>query len=269
MVSDLRPQPGGAAELLQAHDRQLRSPAALATTPETLVEELGPLLRVTRSDSVGLVLLRGDQAVAAADLEPMILEQLEHFRALGQNFEWKTFSHDQPLAALLLRHGLRPGDPETIMVARADAVPPCQLPDGVTVRPASSNADFERLGHHQRAAFGSDHEGATERARIAVQASPERVVVLLAETGGELVGSARVEFLLGTQFGTLWAGSTAPSWRHRGVYRALVAIRAEMARARGFALLEVEALPTSRPILERLGFRAVTDSIPFTFEVEP
>lgn len=266
MVSDAFPQAWETTELLQLHDQQLRSPAALGASPGTLVEEIGPLLRVTGSDPAGLVMLRGNQKVPEPDLERMILGQVAHFRARGRNFEWKTFSHDQPLAALLLAHGLCQGDQETVMVARSDAVPPCQPPDGVTVRPAGSSADFERLGEQQRAAFGADHEGSAEQARVAVQASPERVAVLLAETPGELVGSARVEFLPGTRFATLWAGSTSPGWRHRGVYRSLVAIRAAMAQGRGFDLLEVEALPTSRAILERLGFRAVTDSIPFTFE---
>jgi len=268
VISDDPPQPWEATELLQMHDQELRSPAALGTTSGTLVEELGPLLRVTGSDSAGLVLLRGHQKVAESDLERLILEQVEHFRSLGQDFEWKTFSHDQPLAALLLSHGLRPGDQETVMVARADAVPRCRLPEDATARPASSRADFERLRDQQRAAFGTDHASSAEQARLAVQASPERAVVLLAEARGELVGSARVEFLLGTRFATLWAGSTTPEWRHRGVYRALVALRAEMALGRGFAVVEVEALPTSRPILERLGFRAVTNSIPFTFKFD-
>ena len=50
----------------------------------------------------------------------------------------------------------------------------------------------------------------------------------------------------------------------RGLYRATVAKRAELARERGYRWLYSDALPTSRPILERLGFVAITTTTPFT-----
>ncbi len=51
----------------------------------------------------------------------------------------------------------------------------------------------------------------------------------------------------------------------RGIYRALVAERAQRARQRGFRYLQVDASDESRPILERLGFIAVTTTTPFTW----
>jgi hypothetical protein len=47
------------------------------------------------------------------------------------------------------------------------------------------------------------------------------------------------------------------------LYRATVAKRAELARERGYRWLYSDALPTSRPILERLGFVAITTTTPF------
>jgi hypothetical protein len=44
-----------------------------------------------------------------------------------------------------------------------------------------------------------------------------------------------------------------------------VAKRAELARERGYGLLYSDALPTSRPILERLGFVSITTTTPFVF----
>jgi hypothetical protein len=43
-----------------------------------------------------------------------------------------------------------------------------------------------------------------------------------------------------------------------------VAKRAELARERGYRWLYSDALPTSRPILERLGFVPITTTTPFT-----
>jgi len=225
------------------------------------------LLRLSGPPGDGLVLLRGDhQMVGESDLAHLIQEQVRHFESRGQDFEWKTFAHDQSLEASLLSQGFVPGAPETVLVARAKAVPLCPLPEGVRVREAHSHADFESLAQQQRAAFGGDHRAQAERSRVAVETDPERVVVLLAEARGQVVGSARVEFVLGTEFATLWAGSTAPEARHRGIYSSLVALRAQMARHRGYHLLEVEALATSRPILERLGFIAVTRTTPFSYQ---
>jgi len=53
------------------------------------------------------------------------------------------------------------------------------------------------------------------------------------------------------------------AWRGRGTYRALVAYRANLAAARGCRYLEVDASDDSRPILERLGFVAVTTTTPY------
>ena len=50
-----------------------------------------------------------------------------------------------------------------------------------------------------------------------------------------------------------------------GVYRAVVAYRANLAAQRGLRYLQVDASDDSRPILERLGFVAVTTTTPFTW----
>jgi GNAT superfamily N-acetyltransferase len=62
---------------------------------------------------------------------------------------------------------------------------------------------------------------------------------------------------------TLWGGSTAAEWRRRGIYRVLVSRRAHLAAERGFRYLQVDASDDSRPILERLGFVAVTTTTPY------
>jgi GNAT superfamily N-acetyltransferase len=73
----------------------------------------------------------------------------------------------------------------------------------------------------------------------------------------------RVEFSPGTDFAGLWGGGTLPDWRGRGVFGSLVAYRAALASARGFRYLQVDALPASRPILQRLGFVQVATTTPF------
>ena len=68
-----------------------------------------------------------------------------------------------------------------------------------------------------------------------------------------------------TQFAGLWGGATRPAWRGRGIYRALVARRAQFAAARDVRFLQVDASDDSRPILERLGFVAITTTTPYVW----
>jgi GNAT superfamily N-acetyltransferase len=89
-----------------------------------------------------------------------------------------------------------------------------------------------------------------------------------AALAGEAVADAddeRVAGHLETKFATLWGGATLPQWRRRGIYRAIVAYRANLAAGRGFRYLETDASDDSRPILERLGFTVVTTSTPYVW----
>ena len=55
------------------------------------------------------------------------------------------------------------------------------------------------------------------------------------------------------------------AWRRHGIYRALVARRAQLASARGVRYLQVDASDDSKPILLKLGFRAVTTTTPYVW----
>jgi hypothetical protein len=53
------------------------------------------------------------------------------------------------------------------------------------------------------------------------------------------------------------------------VYRSLVSERAKLAAAWEAVYLQVDASEDSRPILERLGFVAVTTTTPFVWMPDP
>ena len=92
---------------------------------------------------------------------------------------------------------------------------------------------------------------------------PGKAVAVVAYVEGEPVSGGRVDFEDGVDFAGLYGGITLPEFRGRGLYRATVAKRAELARERGYRWLYSDALPTSRPILERLGFVPLTTTTPF------
>ena len=55
-------------------------------------------------------------------------------------------------------------------------------------------------------------------------------------------------------FASLWGGATLAPYRGRGLYTALVAVRAQEAKARGYQFLTIDASDMSRPICEKQGF---------------
>ena len=71
--------------------------------------------------------------------------------------------------------------------------------------------------------------------------------------------------LPGTDFAGLWGGATLREWRSRGIYRALVARRAQLAATRHVPYLQVDASSDSAPILRRLGFQALTTTTPYVW----
>ena len=94
---------------------------------------------------------------------------------------------------------------------------------------------------------------------------PDAITIVVAEAGPTVVCAAWIRFERDTEFATLWGGATLPEWRRRGIYRAIVAHRANVAAERGFRYLEMDASDDSRPILERLGFTAVTTTTPYVW----
>jgi GNAT superfamily N-acetyltransferase len=92
--------------------------------------------------------------------------------------------------------------------------------------------------------------------------------MVLAMAGDQPVCSARIEFLPGTSFASLWGGGTLPGWRGQGIYRALVAFRAQLAADRGYRYLYVDASPDSQPILARLGFSRLARTTPYVWDPE-
>jgi GNAT superfamily N-acetyltransferase len=163
--------------------------------------------------------------------------------------EWKYYSHDLPadLPERLRAAGLVPEDEETVVVVEAAAIAP--PPPDVELR-VETDAFLDLAAH----IFGGPRHDL-----------PHHAVAVVAVVDGEPVSGGRIDFVPGIEFAGLYGGITLPEYRGRGLYRATVAKRAELARRRGYRWLYSDALPTSRPILERLGFVRLTTTTPYVF----
>jgi GNAT superfamily N-acetyltransferase len=140
-----------------------------------------------------------------------------------------------------------------------------RLPDGVVLREVRERTDFQRIGEMEAAVWGTGADWYVDTFEQELAADAGGLAVFVAEADGVVVSAGWVRFPSGTEFATFWGGSTLPEWRGRGIYRALVFRRAQLAAERGRRYVEVDASDDSRPILERLGFRPVTQTRPFVW----
>lgn len=221
-------------------------PGAVVEEAERVVRIIGPSNYIIFSDL-------DSGTVAAA-----IASQTADFRDMNADVEWKVYGHDAPrdLPDRLREAGYAPDPPETLMVF--DLAEP--FPDG----PKHSELEIRRVldGTTLRAAievseeaFGSG-EGWGGQDWLARLADPS-FAAFVAFRNGTPVASARLEMPEGRVFAGLWGGGTIPRHRGLGIYRRLVAERAELAKSRGYRFLTVDARSSSRPILERIGFIAL------------
>jgi GNAT superfamily N-acetyltransferase len=256
-----------AADLLAAFDAQLRGVAPDPLPAGVGVERDGPLLRLTGLGRGGFIEYRDLGGLEGAGLDDLIARQVGFFRARGEAFEWKLYGHDVPadLPERLRAAGFVPEPTETVVIASVAAIAATPvLPAGVVVREVDEPADLRRIAGRSAEIWGDDRDAwVAESLASEVQADPAAIAILVAEAGATVVCAAWIRFGSRTEFATLWGGATLPDWRRRGIYRAVVARRANLAAARGYRYLQVDASDDSRPILERLGFLPVTTTTPF------
>jgi hypothetical protein len=252
--------------MLAAFDAQARAEPP-NPPPGVRHEQDGPVLRVV-GQIRGFISAPPDTGLRGADLDRLIARQRDYFTRRGEAVEWKTYGHDEPpdLAERLRAAGFVPEDEETVLVGLTTqmAAEPV-LPEGVLLRQVTSDADMRRIGDMESAVWDTDRGWSGDHLIREIAAAPDNIVVLTAEAGSQVVAAGWIIFVPGSDFAGLWGGSTLREWRSRGIYRALVARRAQLAAAREVPYLQVDASSNSAPILRRLGFQALTTTTPYVW----
>ncbi|MDR6291777.1 MULTISPECIES: GNAT family N-acetyltransferase [Inquilinus] len=256
------------AEILRRFDAEMRR-APVPPDPAYRVEQLAEVTRSVGPDTGAYdncILWSG---LDAASADAVIAREAAFFAGQGRALEWKLYGHDAPadLGRRLEAAGFVPEGLETVVALDLDgALPPPVEPQGATIERVVDPVRFGAIDDLMAAVYGADEDWRSEVLGAEIAAAPDRLSVYLAMADGHCVSAGWVRFHPGTGFADLWGGATRPHWRGRGIYRALVARRAAEAKARGFRFLTVDASSESRPILERLGFRALTTTTPYIRE---
>ena len=187
------------------------------------------------------------------------------FRGRGRDaFTWKLGPRSTPsdLEFRLRAHGAHEDEAEPEITAMVlDTEPP--RVDGVEVRSVRSYEDYVWSAEIMFVGFGGSftaNEVTAMRAALPQRyadysAQPTTRRYLAFSNGAPVAMATAIE--TSTRVVALVGGATLPEARGRGAYRALVHARWVDAARSGSGALVTQASGMSKPILERLGFRAV------------
>jgi Predicted acetyltransferase len=208
-----------------------------------------------------------------SNADEAIREQKDYFQKLGQNLEWKHYDHDTPpdLKSRLAAQGFETDDEEeAIVVLDLENIPQQLLqPQHPDVRRITDPAELSDVMLVQDEVWqAANTVGQREQLEYEMLHAPETISLYVTYIEGQPVSSAWIRFHETSQFASLWGGSTLPAYRQRGIYTAMLAVRAQEALERGKRFLTVDAGPMSRPILEKLGFQVLTISTPCKWKVK-
>lgn len=229
--------------VLEEYDRQVRQQPSF----------FDPAYRLEREGTV--VRLSGAQPTVKFSGEGVDIDrQLQRFE--GRSVRWQWHSHDKPadLRQRLLDKGFASdGEPAAVLSI--------EVPDWIH-KPA---LDVRRLGRDESLAplievhqaiwpgYGWLYES-LERER---RAKPDAIHFYVAYNVDRPVGSSWMRFA--GDFAGFFGGAVLPEARGHGYYRAMVAARLMDAKGRA-RWAYTSAWSMSRPVLDKLGWRKLTDT---------
>ena len=240
-----------------------RTEHAAASYPGFKVERLRNLSRHVAADekAEGMVTFT---EIVAEEAGAAIDEQIAYFERLGQAFEWKVYDFDSPpnLKTLLEQRGFAARDTEAFLAletrewnSRGREVP------GIRIEKVTEVSQLRDFVAAETAVWEQDVSWHVEQYATALAADPQGLSIYCAYEGNTPVGTGRVSFPAGS-FANLNGGGVVSRMRGRGIFSALLSVRIDEARARGYPWVAVDAAPMSRPILLRKGFQHVCWTYP-------
>lgn len=204
--------------------------------------------------------------IAPANVDDAVAEARELVRAEGKDLHvwWVEPAYEwvgPELERRGLRHAETPGF-EKVENAMALVDPPSsKTPAGITIRAIETIDDLAASDRVTVEAFGMGAEAGAEMDRDRAKRYAEYTTAgnsfrqFIASLDEEVVGTAAAA--LANHGVNLFAAGVLPHARGRGVYRALIRARWDLAVERGTPALTVQAGQMSRPVLESAGFSLI------------
>lgn len=214
----------------------------------------------------------------ADETEAVVAAEIEFFKELGYELEWKHFDYDNSpdLKRYLLAQGFSEDEREAVMVLPiANAPEKLQQPVSYDIRLATTAEMFTDADKVYYEVWKDDPYSDASPTDMSdwllprYQQDPEAMSLYIVYVDDMPVSYGRIEFAENNPFASIWGGSTLVDYRRKGIYTQLVAKRLQAAQARGCEYLTVDARPdTSMPILQKLGFKTIGYATAFNWSPE-
>jgi hypothetical protein len=237
--------------------------------PNTTKESLPGLVRFTRP-APGANFISYSK-LNETNVDAVIQAQIDHFRPLGQFFEWKVYDHDSPadLKDRLINHGFEADEPASVMVLDLKNAPASLLqPVTADVRPIKTRDQLDDVIRTLEPVWGRNFDWIRERLGDHL-AIPGYLSIYVAYVDDQPASCGWIYFHPHSQFADIWAGSTIPAYRERGLYTAILKTRVQEAILRGYRFLTIYASPMSEPIVAKHGFQLLTQLYDMELKVSP
>lgn len=252
--------------LLSLYDQELRREISY---PDMLREASPEIIRFIRPGSGMSSIVYSNLDESNAD--DIIAAQVDYFSRLNQSFNWKLYAHDHPadLGERLCAAGLEVDDPDAVMVLETSAwsssYTPADTQDQLAIRQISDPAALSDVVTVLEAVWGGSFAWVHNRLGAHLDL-PGYLEVYVAYLSDKPASISWIYFPQGSQFATLWAGTTLPQYRGLGLYQALLDARIQTAIHRGRRYVTVDAGPMSQPILARRGFVKLTTATDYSWQ---
>jgi len=243
--------------ILVKYDKDLR---LRILYPEARKEITGDVVRFVRQ-APGMNFV-GFTFANESNLDRVIDKELEYFVPMAQPFTWKVYDHDL-LPSLQEKLNSRSfvadeDGPTDVMVldinkAPADLFQPAQQVD---IRRITDREGLKDVVQVLDQVYGGHNIWVYNRLGMHLQ-FPGYLSVYAAYVDNRPASIAWTYFPKG-HFATLFAGSTVPEHRKKGLYTSLLAVRLKEIRTRGYPFAVVEAGNMSRPLVAKHGFQKLT-----------
>jgi hypothetical protein len=240
--------------------------------PEMRREIAPNVVRHIDTSDFGKGIISYSQLLDEANTDDTIREQVSYFEIIGQDFEWKLYDYDQPsdLKERLGAYGFIVEEAEAIMVLDLEDAPETfWQPVRHNIQRIISPEKLVDVQSVEQQVWNEDSSWVLHFLGDALRRYPEQMSVYVAYIDEQPASAGWIYFPKHSQFASLWGGATVSRFRKQGLFTALLAARAQEAKARQVRYLTVDAMPMSRPILEKLGFEMMAYSYPCHWKRKP
>ncbi|GLR77138.1 GNAT family N-acetyltransferase [Aliivibrio sifiae] len=201
------------------------------------------------------------------NIDRVIESEITYFTELGLSFEWKTYDTDLPIniGEKLKSHRFEKGESESFMALSLNALPMVSINNDECVEVIDEQGIKDAISVQEQV-WGGDFSGQLAQLINAKKLAPNDLTIYVVYENALPVASGWIVYTPNSPFAGIWGGSTLKEYRGKGYYSNLLHKRIDDAMKRDVQYLSIDASDMSKPIVEKYGFKFITETTPYTFD---